>query len=67
MAWPGMCRLRCGRAARLAGANVRIVVAAVKRQVSKFSFKVLGFTFTDIGLVRSLRIISHNPIELSEG
>jgi hypothetical protein len=37
------------------------------RTGDRLGVKVLGFTFTDIGLVRSRRTISHDPIELSEG
>ena len=39
------------------------VATAVRRQVNRFGFKILSFTFTDIGQVRSLRIISHTPLD----
>ena len=39
------------------------VATAVRRQVNKFGFEILAFTFTDIGQVRSIRIISHTPLD----
>lgn len=42
------------------------VATVIRRQVSKFGIEIMAFTFTDVGLVRSIRLISHNPIEQLE-
>jgi hypothetical protein len=36
---------------------------AIRRQVNRFGFEILSFTFTDIGQVRSICIISHTPMD----
>lgn len=35
------------------------IATAIRRQVNKFGFEILAFTFTDLGGVRSLRLIQH--------
>lgn len=35
------------------------VATAVRRQVNRYGFEIISITFTDIGAVRSLRLISH--------
>lgn len=40
------------------------IASSIRRQVSKFGFEILAFTFTDIGLVRSIRLIGHSTAEL---
>ena len=40
------------------------VATAVRREVNRFGFKIHKVTFTDIGRMKSLRLITHAPINM---
>jgi len=40
------------------------VATAVRREVNKYGFRIHKVTFTDIGRMKSLRLVTHAPINM---
>lgn len=47
----------------LAEAQEKEVLLTVRDEVNRYGFKVHKITFTDLGRIRSLRLITHTPME----
>jgi regulator of protease activity HflC (stomatin/prohibitin superfamily) len=57
-------RVVCGAAydPATAEAQEKEIIALVRKQVNEFGFKIYTVTFTDIGRIRSIRLITHSPL-----
>jgi regulator of protease activity HflC (stomatin/prohibitin superfamily) len=40
------------------------IASSIRRQVKDFGVEIISYTFTDLGRIRSIRLLTHTPLQL---